>query len=113
MHASKWVLFTFIKSYIFLRKIIAAFHENMFIKPGLKSETWNFAQHFSAYLLSTFFLHNLCVLNSKLLDNFLYLVTFTFELEKHKMATESVIYIYKVIHFFKKKYCSLSWKYVY
>ena len=34
------------------------------------------------------FLHNLYVLNSNLSDNILYLVTFTFILAKHKMATK-------------------------
>ena len=35
-----------------------------------------------------FILHNLCVLNSNLLDNILYLVTFIFKLAKHKMAAK-------------------------
>ena len=40
-------------------------------------------------LLSTCFLHNLCVLNSNLSDNILYLLTFDpFKLAKHKMATK-------------------------
>ena len=66
---------------------IAAFCENMSIQPGLKSETWDFAREFSVYFLTHLFLHNLCVLNSNLSVNILYLVTFTFTLVKYKMAT--------------------------
>ena len=54
---------------------------------------WNlkhgsFAPDFSVYFFIHLFLHNLCVLNSNLSDNILYLVTFTFKLAKHKMATK-------------------------
>ena len=49
-----------------------------------------FARDFSAglYFCSHLFLHNLRVLNVNLPDNVLYLETFTFKLEKHKMATK-------------------------
>ena len=40
------------------------------------------------YLAYIFFLHNLCVLSSNLSDNFLYLVTFTFKLAKHKITAK-------------------------
>ena len=40
------------------------------------------------YVYAYLFLHNMCVLNSNLSDNILYLVTFTFKLAKHKMATK-------------------------
>ena len=40
------------------------------------------------YTFYPLFLHNLCVLNSNLSDNIQYLVTFTFKLAKHKIATK-------------------------
>ena len=60
----------------------------MSIQPGLKSETWSFAREFSVYFFIHLFLHNVCVLKSNLSDSILYLMTFTFKLLKHKMATK-------------------------
>ena len=48
-----------------------------------RAEIWN-----KELIFLHFFIHNLCVLNSNMLDNFLYLVIFTFELAKDKMATK-------------------------
>ena len=50
----------------------------------------NFARDFSValYFFIHLFLHNLCALNSNLSDTILYLVTVTFKLAEHKMATK-------------------------
>ena len=59
------------------------------MKRCLFSLGWNLKHgDFSIYFLIHLFLHNVCVLNSNLSVNILYLVTFTFKLAKHKMATE-------------------------
>ena len=43
------------------------------------AEIWNFAWNVSLYLIIHLFLHNLCVLNSNLWDNILYLESLTFK----------------------------------
>ena len=48
----------------------------------------NFARDFSVSFCIHLFSHNLCVMNSNLSDNVLYLEAFTIELAKHKMATK-------------------------
>ena len=63
------------------------------MKISIFSLGWNmkhefFFRDFSEYLFIHLFSHNLCELNSNLTDNILHLVTFTFKLEKHKMATK-------------------------
>ena len=42
----------------------------------------------SVYFCTHLFLHSLCVLNANLSDNVLYLDTFTYKLEKNKIATK-------------------------
>ena len=64
----------------------------------MKSETWNFARDFSVYFLIHLFLHNVCGLNLNLSINILYLVTFTFILAKHKMATKMLNIFYSLSH---------------
>ena len=47
-----------------------------------------FARDSSVYFFIHLFLDNLCLLNSNLSANILYLVTFTFKLAKHKMTNK-------------------------
>ena len=87
----------FIFIHVIIGDCIPAFFQNLCNHRDMKSETLNFARYLNVEFCIHFFLHNVGVLNTKLLNNILYLMSFTFKLANQKM-TSKMTFFKKIAH---------------